>query len=51
MYRLYVKRSFMARPGFIVGTLDELRRIAALPDCQVLPDPYNPPGFPGSLYN
>lgn len=49
MFRLYVKRDFMDRPGFIIGTLDELKRYAAMPGVIVLPDPYNPPGFPGSL--
>ena len=50
MFRLYVKRDFLPRPGFVVGTLDELRRLAALPGVTVLPDPYHPPGVPGSLY-
>ena len=50
MFRLYVKRDFMDRPGFIIGTLDELKRYAAMPGVTVLPDPYNPPGFPGSFY-
>lgn len=49
MYRLKVRRPWLPRPGFVIGTLDELRRLAALPDVQVLPDPYNPPGFPGAL--
>ena len=50
MFRLFVKRDFMPRPGFVVGTLEELRHLAAMPDCTVLPDPYNPPGFAGSAY-
>lgn len=53
MYRLRVRRTFLVdgkQPeGFVIGTIDELRRLDALPDCVVLPDPYNPPGFPGSL--
>ncbi len=50
MYRLYVKRDFRPRPGFVIGTLQELQRLAALPGVTVLPDPYNPPGFPGATY-
>jgi hypothetical protein len=48
VYRLKVRRAFMPRPGFVVGTYDELQRLAALPDCEVIPDPYNPPGFAGA---
>lgn len=53
MYRLRVRRTFLVNgkhpEGFVIGTLDELQRLAALPDCIVLPDAYNPPGFPGAL--
>ena len=51
MFRLKVQRSFLTRPGYVIGTLDELQALAALPDCTVLPDPYNPPGFPGNPYD
>lgn len=49
MYRLYVKRTWMQRPGFVRASYEELLRLASQPDCLVLPDAYNPPGFPGSL--
>lgn len=53
MYRLRVRRAFLVNgknpEGFVIGTLDELQCLASLPDCIVLSDPYNPPGFPGAL--
>lgn len=53
MCRLRVRRTFLVNgknpEGFVIGTLDELQRLASRPDCVVLPDPYNPPGFPGAL--
>lgn len=54
MYRLKVRRTFFVNgkypEGFVIGTLEELKMLASLPDCIVLPDAYNPPGFIGSIY-
>jgi hypothetical protein len=48
MFRLKVKRTFLTKSGYVIGTLSELIALASLPDCWVVPDPYNPPGFIGS---
>lgn len=40
MYRLLISRN--GSTGFVVGTLDELRRLVAQPGVTIVPNPYNP---------
>lgn len=50
MHRLHVRytcpKTGAHRSSFVVGTLHELHALVALPEYVVIPDPYNPPGFP-----